>query len=869
MQLRTRISIIITLMLALVCASIIYASYKREQLINTQFSEELLTDVNTVWKKVIEEFVRNLEQYVYVVDGYYELADALANRDFEQVHEIGTLINYQLQTLEGVDRFDLIFDDGSLAYSTYSDVFQSPLIVPVTSQVFMAENRQASGVGNDIHRNIAIVFALPLFSSYGTVSGMAVFATDIVHAIEEMERLTGSTVMIVNRRGRLIVASSENNEWKRFRPSVDVTAQNTVQVIESEDQYFSVSVLPMVADLAGLLGRLVIVKDKTEFFEQQQQIQQTTLIVVVIFLVLLLTALNVYMKRSFVPLDEGVNVLRALSRGDLRAQIEHGIRKDEVGQIASAVNVFRSNLVTLNRIRRSRERQRARQERFIFREMKQLADTLDGEARDELLEELKEIGEFVEKKPTKVIARGNDKQVSESSENANEQAKTQESLGLMAMAFQSMSNRVQDQHQRLREAIKTRETLIALRNELDIATRVQLSLIPKQLNISISYNAAGHMTPAKEVGGDFFDIFRLSKSRLGVAIADVSGKGVPAALFMVLTRTLLRSTVLHLEEPQRVLSSMNDYLEQNNDEQLFVTLCYGILDETTGEFTYSTGGHNPPIVADSKGTRMLEPAEGTVLAMIDQIDFGQRTVFLEINSRLIMMTDGLPEAFNAHDEAFGDNRVLEVIAGLENSNPEDDMDELIGSINKFVGDAPQFDDMTCIVLHFQRAKYAKAQDEATSNGEERSKMINKDQWVIEDSTSLTLEIKNDLSEIQRVAGEVERFAEQNQWPDSWSFKINLALDELITNIINYGIKDSELKEITLVISNQNGDAVVILEDTGVAFNPLVEADMPDLDATVEERPIGGLGIHMVKTVFDEIAYERNYDRNQLTMILHA
>jgi len=152
-----------------------------------------------------------------------------------------------------------------------------------------------------------------------------------------------------------------------------------------------------------------------------------------------------------------------------------------------------------------------------------------------------------------------------------------------------------------------------------------------------------------------------------------------------------------------VLEHMNDYLEQNNNEQLFVTLFYGILDEQQGTLTYSTGGHNPPIVSDNNGTRVLEQTEGAVLALISDIEFREKCVALEDNSRIVFMTDGVPESFNKYGEAYGDDRTLETIQNLRpGQTPKEDIQQLIDSVESFVEEAPQFDDITCVILHYKK-----------------------------------------------------------------------------------------------------------------------------------------------------------------------
>ena len=213
----------------------------------------------------------------------------------------------------------------------------------------------------------------------------------------------------------------------------------------------------------------------------------------------------------------------------------------------------------------------------------------------------------------------------------------------------------------------------------------------------------GIMRPAKEVGGDFYDYFHLDDHRIGVVVADVSGKGVPAGLFMVMTRTLMRATaVRYVDAPGRVLASVNNFLEQNNSEELFVTLFYGVLDDRTGEFVYANGGHNPPIMVDRNGANPLAMTGGVALGMFDGLDYDDSRVDMEPGARLVLFSDGVTEAFNDSDEAFGDDRLLDATRALSpDQSPEQDVTDIVSAVDEFAGEAPQFDDITCVVLVYK------------------------------------------------------------------------------------------------------------------------------------------------------------------------
>lgn len=700
MLLRYRISILITLAILVTSASIVYVGFKREELFTEQYSQQLLSDQSNLWRKINSELIQRMQNWRSVVSENQELLRAIETGNSKTIQLLSNQLALQLQDQGGIDRFDLVAYDGSLTYSSFPSIFQSPIIAPEVAQSHIENDMEAMGIGNDEQRNVAVVYGFPLYSTSGSekVIAMSLFAIGILAPINEMQRSTNSKVIFVNRRGRLL-SSNEETLWKKLEESVDLGQGGLLQTINTDQNHYSVSVSTQAADLSSLVGRLVVVRNISDFVSGQQQIRKYSAISVTALIILLLIGLNYYMFHAFSPLVNGVKALSDLAQGNLYARLEPTVVDDEVGKISTAVRTFRAGLVALSRFRRSRERRRTRQEKFIFREMARLANILEGEERDKVISELEELRSKTQ--DTLTNADQEELFVKSVAKQHELPLEFDRSLALMASVFQQMSNRIQDQHHRLREALQTKEALISLRRELDIATRVQLSLLPRDLEISTSIHAAGSMSPAKEVGGDFFDFFRLDDHRIGITIADVSGKGIPAAMFMIMARTLLRSTVFHIHSPARILEYMNEYLSRNNDEQLFITLFYGVIDESTGILTYSTGGHNPPIVADSSGAWTLAQTDGLVLGLINDINYSETETRLESGSRLIMLTDGISEAFNQKEEAFGDDRTLETVRSLpKEQTSEEDVRYIIQRVQDFVGEAPQFDDMTCVVLRY-------------------------------------------------------------------------------------------------------------------------------------------------------------------------
>ena len=702
MLLRTRISLLVILAFGVICIGFALASLARDDLIKAQYSGATIADRSTLWRKIHDSLVQRMEDKAWIAAEDTAFRRAVYTGDQEAVQRLGATIATQLRDQGIADRFDVLYADGSLAYSSLSGLFQNPIIASATASDAIQQGVRIGGIGNDQQRNVAVVLGIPLDPPPGAVgiAGMGVYATGIDEAIREMEQATKSTVLIVNRRGRLL-AGSDGDLWESLGKLIDLTAIDTLQTVEAENHVYSAVVLPQTADLGSLVARLISIKDVTELARRQEQVSRITTGAAIAFLIFVLIGFWYYMSRSFAPLTDGVGVLNALSRGDLQARVEGAGGHDEVGRIANAVNVFRANLVAFDRFRRSRQRQRQRQERFIRREMTQLADTLDEEERVAVLAEMDQLEHVVRGTPDSedgVIS------IADATDSATTAlTRESDSLAMTALAFQKMSDRVQSQNQSLREALAAKNAFIALQKELDIAARVQLSLLPNTLPLTEKAEMTGIMRPAKEVGGDFYDYFHLDRNHIAVVVADVSGKGVPAGLFMVMTRTLIRATaVRHVDAPGRVLASVNDFLEQNNSEDLFVTLFYGVLDERNGRFVYANGGHNPPILVDGDGATPLKTTGGVALGMFDGLDYDDAYVDMEPGARLVLFSDGVTEAFNDRDEAFGDDRLLDATRALpEEQGPDEDVNDIVNAVDEFAGDAPQFDDITCVVLVYK------------------------------------------------------------------------------------------------------------------------------------------------------------------------
>ena len=250
-----------------------------------------------------------------------------------------------------------------------------------------------------------------------------------------------------------------------------------------------------------------------------------------------------------------------------------------------------------------------------------------------------------------------------------------------------------------RDALSSRDKLVSVQHELSMAQSMQQNILPTNFPTTEHYDVYAHMVAARSVGGDFYDIYDLGNGRLGVVIADVSDKGVPAAMFMMASRTLLKACAFCSVSPSQVLGQVNQMLSENNDAMTFVTLLYGIYDPETKNFVYSNAGHNHPVVVrPGASVELLEPTGGIALGIEETFPFQEKTITLEPNSMVVLYTDGVSEAEKADGEMFEMDRFCEIFKENSFKSAERATQAVFDAVKDFAGDSPQSDDITCLVL---------------------------------------------------------------------------------------------------------------------------------------------------------------------------
>lgn len=250
---------------------------------------------------------------------------------------------------------------------------------------------------------------------------------------------------------------------------------------------------------------------------------------------------------------------------------------------------------------------------------------------------------------------------------------------------------------------KEHSQLESLKGDLAVACEIQQAILPRQFppfpDVADRLDVAASMTPAKDVGGDFFDFFRIDDDHIGFLIADVSGKGIPAAIFMAVSRTLIRATGIRGVSPEECLAYSNRLLGDDSVDCMFVTVFYGILDLKSGDVIYCNAGHNPPYVLTASGElRMLPMSQDPMVGAVSGIDFHQSTLHLNEGDMLVMFTDGVTEAMNSDFKEYGEQRLEALLPTVAGQSCQQVVQAVKGDVATFAGDAEQSDDITVLVL---------------------------------------------------------------------------------------------------------------------------------------------------------------------------
>lgn len=371
--------------------------------------------------------------------------------------------------------------------------------------------------------------------------------------------------------------------------------------------------------------------------------------------------------------------------------------------------------------------------------------------------------------------------------------------------------------------------------ELDVARDIQMSMLqhkfppfPEKKDLDIF----ARLNPAREVGGDFYDFFWIDDERFCFLVGDVSGKGVPAALMMAVTKTLLKSGVNHETSLARTLTSVNNEISKDNDNNMFITVFIGILNTTTGYMTYSNAGHTPSYIMCTKGKEIkkLDELHGVVIGAMEGIKYGETVVRMQRGDVVFVYTDGITEARNANNDLFSDEKLFRLLSEQSFSDSKQLIDDVFEAVIDHENGAEPADDVTALCIHFKEPEEGTLVD------------------------YLFTSINNKIDNIRPFLDQFGVFSERHEVPQEAILQLNIVFDELLSNTIKYAYSDKETHEIEIKIRYYQDKLTVTLMDDGIPYNPFDHIE-PDTSLSLEDRDIGGLGVHLVKFLVDEYSYE--------------
>ncbi|MCX7032408.1 MAG: SpoIIE family protein phosphatase [Arenimonas sp.] len=425
-----------------------------------------------------------------------------------------------------------------------------------------------------------------------------------------------------------------------------------------------------------------------------------------------------------------------------------------------------------------------------------------------------------------------------------EHVKRVDEVGVMARAFDSARASIKQQMEEIADMGLAR---MKIEREFNIARDIQLAMLPSGSAFDAGdarLELHGMLQPAKAVGGDFYNLFERDGDAVWFVIGDVSDKGVPAALFMTRTMTVLEVAAQLGGSPGRALHEAAKHLVAGNDTCMFATVLCGVVELRTGALSLASAGHEPPVLLRADGRREFLPVpseEPLGVSVADKYPVWRGRLLP--GDTLFTYTDGITEAFDRGNEAFGPQRLLDALDPSLDARAQ--CKRVVDAANSFAGDAPQSDDITVFALRFLRD--ARTHERFEVRAYLRAPLP-------PNAVGLLIE-------------EVDAGLAGRGLPATLMHDVHLVLEEVACNVFSHGQVRGRDPALELLVSVDSDRLCLEFRDDGRPFDPLSQP-APDLEADIDERPIGGLGVHLVRELAEEIAYSRDDHHNVLRVVLH-
>lgn len=414
---------------------------------------------------------------------------------------------------------------------------------------------------------------------------------------------------------------------------------------------------------------------------------------------------------------------------------------------------------------------------------------------------------------------------------------SKDEVGQLNASFREMQLALQQYVEEVKRQAADSERL---ESELRIAREIQMALVPKGSELGperLRCDVFGVLEPAKDVGGDLFDLMLRGERELCFAIGDVSGKGIPGALFMAVANTIFKAAARDLSHPDEILSRVNGELLAEGGANMFVTMLCGVLDTRSGRLSLSCGGHTSPVMVPRQGPpRLLTECAGTVMGVSEAIEFQRVDLQLEPGDCLLLYTDGVTEAQDPDEGLFGEERLLAAVAGAAAADARELVQAVQRAVRVFARGAEPSDDVAILALR------------RLPDAEE----------------SRAVRLRSDLAEIPRADDWLHAVCRELDVAPEAGQDLQLALEEVLANVVRHGYGEGATGEIE-VRARAAGEALRLeVRDRAPRFN-LLEHVLPPLGGSLDEQPVGGLGVHIVRRLMDRVEYAYEEGENRLVL----
>ena len=371
--------------------------------------------------------------------------------------------------------------------------------------------------------------------------------------------------------------------------------------------------------------------------------------------------------------------------------------------------------------------------------------------------------------------------------------------------------------------------------EMSIASEIQKGMLPVSIEDNEEYAISASMTSAKSVGGDFYDFFMIDDSHVAIVIADVSGKGIPASLFMASARSALRSNLISGFQTDMAVKRTNMFLCDSNSEKLFVTAWVGVVDLESGRVSYVNAGHNPPFLVHNGSLTKLDTKPDFVLGRKRRMGYTEHRLTMEPGDRLFLYTDGVTEAVGPDGTMYGEDRLVNVLSSTHGSASAFH-DAVSENVNDFVDNVDRYDDMTILVFGFEKP------------------MVDDDVFT---------DFRLDRSSYNDIMKYIREQLTAQKCPENVIRDIEVSSSEILANIDMYAYQEQG-GELGVSVKVKGRRAKVVFRDKGPEYDPLLK-DNPDIEQRIKDHKKGGFGLFLVRKLMDDVGYIRKEDFNVLTI----